>query len=628
MSGLGSFSYINRDYSEILSEIVARIPQITPEWTDWNQSDIGIAILQLFSGIAEMLAYTQDTYANQLTLPTTTQRASMINLTKSLAYTMANSTASSVDFLFSRTPYTTTTDSTILTSAIIKQYTRTFHVADASQYNPDDVILLNNGTNTEYAIVESKAGASITIQGVARYDYPVSSNISKITKDKNVIIPDNLKCTTITSGTTFETNVSTNNYIIYGGSTYPNQTTVLNFSSVSNTITVANSFDFAAGDSLYLKSNIFSNNAMVLTTTDVMERVLTLASVPSWIQVGDTIGRLIPGSQGLTKSETLSASTGLASQTRQLAYSPVVASAVSISINEGPGAETWTRVDSFFDSDSNDKHYTLEIQANDKALITFGDGINGKIPVIGATINTTYVQGGGVSGNVGRNIIVKITDSVKDVGGNTVAVSVTNPSSATGGSDKEDLDVARVRAPALYASVYRAVSALDYKALALGFNDATYGTISNAEVVESTIDNSVSLYVWAADDNGFASTVSSGLKTALLNYLIDRSGAGYLVSIVDGYLTSVNITATINVLSNYTQSVVRSSVLSTINGLFQTKNLTPGDDFYLGNLYEALEGVEGVSYADITVPTRPGVFISPLHLPFKGLINLTMIGGN
>lgn len=627
MSGLGSFSYINRDYSEILSEVVARIPQITPEWTDWNQSDIGIAILQLFSGMAEMLAYTQDIYANQLTLPTTTQRAAMINLTKSLAYTMANSTASSVDLLFSRSPYTTTTDPTLLTSAIIRQYTRTFHVADASQYNPDDVVLLNNGTNTEYAIIESKAGSSITIQGVTRYDYSIGNGISKITKDRNVIISDNLKCAT-SGGTTFETSTSTNDYIIYGGATYPNQTTILSFSTTSNTITVANAFDFATGDSLYLKSNLFANNAMVLTITNVVERVITVSSIPAWIQAGDTLGRLVPGSQGLTRTETLSASTGLASQTRQLAYSPVVVSTVSVSVNEGPGAETWTKVDSFFDSDSNDKHYTLDIQATDKALITFGDGINGKIPVIGATIGSTYVQGGGVSGNVGRNTIVKLTDSVKDVGGTTVAVSTTNPNSATGGSDKEDLDVARVRAPALYASVYRAVSSEDYKALALGFNDATYGTISNAEVVESTIDNSVSLYIWAADNDGFASTASSGLKTALLDYLAERSGAGYLVSIVDGYLTSVDITATINVLSNYTQSVVRSSVLSAINELFQTKNLTPGNDFYLGDLYEALENVEGVSHVDITEPIRPGVFISPLHLPYKGLINLTMVGGN
>lgn len=627
MSGLGSFSYVNRDYSEILSEVVARIAKITPEWTDWNQSDIGIAVLQLFSGIAEMLAYTQDMYANQLTLPTSTQRAATINLTKSLSYTMANSTPASVDLLLYRTPYTTATDPTVLTSNITAQYTRTFHLADTSQYSVDDVVLLNNGTNSEYVIVEAKAGTTITIQGVTRYSYSVNDPILKLTRNRNVTIPDNLKCST-SGGTTFETNTSAAEYTIYAGNTYPNQTVVLGYSSTANTITVANAFDYAVGNSLYLKSSLFANNAMLLTITDAVDRVVTVSSLPIWVQAGDTIGRLVPAAQGTTRTESLSSSTGLASQTRELAYSPVVASSVVVSVNEGTGVVTWTRVDSFYDSDSNDKHYTLEIQATDKALVTFGDGVNGKIPDVGSTISVSYVQGGGVAGNVGRNTITKVTDNILDAGGTSVTVSATNPNSASGGADRESLDVARVRAPALYASVYRAVSSSDYSALALGFSDETYGSISNVEVVESTVDNSVSLYVWAADDNGFAAATSSGLKSALLNYLNDRAGVGYLVSIVDGYLTAVNITATIYVLSNYTQSVVRSNALAAIDELLQTQNLTPGDDFYLGNLYETLESLEGVKYADVTLPVRPGVAISPLHLPVRGLVNLTMVGGN
>jgi len=305
-----------------------------------------------------------------------------------------------------------------------------------------------------------------------------------------------------------------------------------------------------------------------------------------------------------------------------------VASSIIVTVNEGTGAVTWTRVDSFYNSDSNDKHYTLDIQATDKALITFGDGVNGKIPNVGSTISASYVQGGGVAGNVGRNTISKVSDSITDAGGSTVTVSATNPNSATGGADKEDIDVARVRAPALYASVYRAVSSSDYSALALGFSDETYGSISNVQVVESTIDNSVSLYVWAADNNGFAAATSSGLKSALLNYLNARAGAGYLISIVDGYLTAVNVTATIYVLPNYTQSVIRSNALTAINELLQAQNLTPGNDFYLGDLYQTLEGLEGVKYVDIIAPIRPGIFISPLHLPVRGLINLTMDGGN
>lgn len=631
--GLGSFSYIERDYQDILSTVIEKIPQITPEWTDWNQSDIGIAILQLFTGMAEMLAYTEDQHANQLTIPTCTQRESMINLTASLAYSMANVTASSVDLLLSRTAYTTTVATTTL-NAPVPSNTRTIKIPSAAYpYATNDVLHLDNGVNSEYVIIDyvvtSGGESTVTIKGVTLYGYSAGNSVGIIDEQKNVIIADNLRCST--SGANpiyFETYVPESSYTIYAGNQYVDQTTVLSYNTTNNTITVSNAFDFIVNDTLYLKSSLYTNTT-TLTISDISSRTLTLSeTLPSWIQIGDIISRLVPASQGTTRTETLSASTGLPSQERELTYTPLIDTSVEIEVNEGSAYETWTLVDSFYSSDSNDKNYTLEIQANDKGLITFGDGVNGKVPTLNAEIRASYVQGGGVSGNIGKNSINKVIDSVTDVGGNVVSVTVNNPSSSSGGSDKESLDIARVRAPALYASVYRALSLSDFEALSVGYRDATYGTIANAIAVESGIDNAVSIYVWAADNNGFATTTSSGLKNSLKNYLESRSAAGYLVSVLDGYTTSVNITATIYVQSGYTQSAVRSAVTSTINSLFQVETLSPSEDFHLGNLYEAIENTEGVDRADITLPLRPGVNISTRHIAIRGTILLTMSGGS
>jgi len=632
-SGLGSFSYIERDYQDILSAVVERIPQITPEWTDWNQSDIGIAILQLFAGMAEMLAYTEDQHANQLTIPTCTQRESMINLTASLAYTMANVTASSVDLLFSRIAYTTVTATTTLNAAVGVQ-TRTIKVPSTSYpYASNDVLYLNNGVNSEYVIIDyvvtSGVESTITIKGVTRYAYSIGDSVGIINKQKNVIIPDNLKCST--SGANpiyFETNVTEENYIIYAGSQYVNETYILDYDTTYNTITLSNAFDFVINDTLYLKSSLFTNTA-ALTISNISDRVITISeSLPNWIQAGDLIARLVPASQGITRTEVLSPSTGLPSQERELTHTPLIDTSIEVSINEGSAYEIWTRVNSFYSSDSNDKHYTLEIQANDKGLITFGDGVNGKIPTLNAEIHATYVQGGGVNGNVGQNTINKVAASVTDEGGNVVSLSVNNPSSSSGGSDKESLDIARVRAPALYAAVYRALSLSDFEALSIGYRDTTYGTVANAIAVESGIDNAVSVYVWAADNNGFATTTSSGLKNSLKTYLESRAAAGYLVSVLDGYTTAVDITATVYVRSGYTQSTVRSAVTSTINSLFRVENLSPGENFSLGNLYEAIENTEGVDKVDIILPARPGVSISTRHIAIRGDILLTMVGGS
>jgi baseplate J-like protein len=47
----------DRDYNEILRETIARIPAHTPEWTNHNDSDPGITLLQLFAFMTESLLY-------------------------------------------------------------------------------------------------------------------------------------------------------------------------------------------------------------------------------------------------------------------------------------------------------------------------------------------------------------------------------------------------------------------------------------------------------------------------------------------------------------------------------------------------------------------------------------------
>jgi predicted phage baseplate assembly protein len=47
----------DRSYNEILRETIARIPAHTPEWTNFNDSDPGITLLQLFAFMTENLLY-------------------------------------------------------------------------------------------------------------------------------------------------------------------------------------------------------------------------------------------------------------------------------------------------------------------------------------------------------------------------------------------------------------------------------------------------------------------------------------------------------------------------------------------------------------------------------------------
>jgi len=47
----------NRTYQQLLDEMIARIPVHNPEWTNWNDADPGITLLQLWSFMGETLLY-------------------------------------------------------------------------------------------------------------------------------------------------------------------------------------------------------------------------------------------------------------------------------------------------------------------------------------------------------------------------------------------------------------------------------------------------------------------------------------------------------------------------------------------------------------------------------------------
>src|SRR3954463_12484220 len=47
----------SRNYQELLNEALARIPVHNPEWTNFNRSDPGVTLVELFAFLTESLLY-------------------------------------------------------------------------------------------------------------------------------------------------------------------------------------------------------------------------------------------------------------------------------------------------------------------------------------------------------------------------------------------------------------------------------------------------------------------------------------------------------------------------------------------------------------------------------------------
>ena len=172
--------------------------------------------------------------------------------------------------------------------------------------------------------------------------------------------------------------------------------------------------------------------------------------------------------------EDLGTSNGDPAQSYQLSYFPVLDLAVdeTVEVEEiRDGALVyvpWTRVPDFSKSDRFDRHFVLETATGQIHLgpsVRQPDGSvrqYGRVPEIGRRIRVTkYRFGGGVAGNVAAGRITIMRSAVPYID------RVINMRRAAGGRDQETLDEAKERAKREMRAQYRAVTAEDFENLAL-----------------------------------------------------------------------------------------------------------------------------------------------------------------
>lgn len=150
--------------------------------------------------------------------------------------------------------------------------------------------------------------------------------------------------------------------------------------------------------------------------------------------------------------------TGLPMLTLTVTALPVQAESLDVEVAETSAIwQAWQRVADFAASGPFDRHYTLDAA---RGLITFGDGLHGRVAPPGSDIRARYRRGGGVIGNLARGEITTLREP------SLSSLSVTNPFPATGGTAAENLDQAWARARAELIAPTRAVTAADYETLA------------------------------------------------------------------------------------------------------------------------------------------------------------------
>jgi hypothetical protein len=287
-----------------------------------------------------------------------------------------------------------------------------------------------------------------------------------------------------------------------------------------------------------------------------------------------------------------------------------VVSVTGVSILEAPitvivGGTTWQQVDFVEKYLASDTVYSAQV-FDDRMDISFGDNINGVIPILGSTINVGYRQGGGVRGRIGAGIISQSRPvSPGQPYTAPIAVTFTNIAASVGGSNEETLDQAKNRAPREAATHYSATTEGDYGQLASTFSHPVFGAVAKAiATVRTSIKaNVVDIFVLSVDASNRPVSPSAGLTTALQNYLTDINVATDSVFVHSGSTYPINLTLNVIVHSTADASIVKGKIEAAISNFFDINNWSLGQAFYIAQLYNTLMAVDGVAYVDILSPT-------------------------
>lgn len=162
------------------------------------------------------------------------------------------------------------------------------------------------------------------------------------------------------------------------------------------------------------------------------------------------------------RDEVLGGSTGRPHQVFRVTNTPVLAGSLELEVDQGSGPEVWSEVVDFLASGARDPHYVLNRTTGE---VRFGDGRHGAVPIAnianpgGNVVARRYRYGGGTHGNVPAGALTALRNAVRGIDENAVA----NLVASYGGRDEETLDQAKQRAPAAIRARERAVTTDDFE---------------------------------------------------------------------------------------------------------------------------------------------------------------------
>ena len=484
----------DRTFEQLVAEAKRRIPGYTPEWTDLNDSDPGMTLVQLFAWLSEMIIWRLNRVPEK----------NFVKFLELIGIQQEAPSAARAELTFKLTT------KNLANPVIIPQGTR---VALTEQVDGKPVIFETNdnffAVSAELTHVQSFDGARYEIVTEAfrvpgKFFFPFGpqpQRNSALYLGFDESFPANAPVTlTFHAFTADLIQEGKGIKAPFAASTTDDASNRNQGTPTDETPPAIAVWEYWAGDSAKWRplTGVRDNTATLTRTgTVVFDPPSGFVSAKIgllrkdddpprfWLRlridqilgrgfqivprIEDVVLNTISATNAVTiTDELLGASRGTPNQRFQLANTPVLLDRFDLQVDEGEGFQSWQMVRDFAASKRDARHFTLSPGTGE---VRFGDGEQGKIP--GRLSDSSdpetdlpnikaanYRWGGGAGGNAGAGKITSLESSVPFV------ESVTNLRPAIGGQDQETVDHAKLRAPESIRSRSRAVTGEDFEFLA------------------------------------------------------------------------------------------------------------------------------------------------------------------
>ncbi len=468
----------DRQFADIVAQAKTLIPRYAPEWTNFNDSDPGMTLVQLFAWMTDILVYR----LNQV------PDLNYIKFLQLLGIELNPAQPAKVELTFSLARPD-------IQSVIVPQGTQVAAAAGASQpivFETDQSLI---AIGAQLAAIQSYDGlgylnATSKNNTPNQWFYPFGQTPQ----------PGGALVLGFSAQTAFpsdQINLAVNLYndpltrpvTECGASLPPPATIAWEYWDGREWLPISLDSDGTRafsqnGHILFPGPGGFIQAAPLGKVTDSLYWIrarLVTASYEMPPQVAAILTNTISATQALTiTDEVLGGSDGTPNQVFQTANTPIVVldtpinvtnsdgtkatiTSLRLEVDEGQGFMVWQQVDDFFASGPDSPHFVLD---RNTGQVTFGDGEHGRIPAANLASPTdnivarSYRFGGGSQGNIGEQTITQLQTFVASVS------SVTNYQAAQGGTDEESVANAKLRAPQALKSNDRAVTSEDFEYMA------------------------------------------------------------------------------------------------------------------------------------------------------------------